>query len=422
MIPNHLLTNLKLNMKCGHLLQSEGQWYRITEYSGRISANLIGISPLDGRPVFLLLYRRQTGLVRKSQIGQSTASCAEISMTSVSVAMATYNGSQYILRQLDSLAAQSRIPAELVITDDNSQDGTVRAAETFARTASFPVHVYRNESRLGYRANFMRAASLCQSELIAFCDQDDYWYPHKIAETVKPFGDPDVLLAYHNADVVTGEDRPIGSLAKRAARQTVLMPLSSGPWPYALGFTQVFRRSLLRLSDQWPHSQDGYGQLLAHDQWFFFLASVFGKIAYLDERLADYVQHGSNTYGWHKTGYWQAVKFFFRRRSIEYNRCVVAAENRAVILDNARGKLEGIWAERAAAGAEYYRKVASIYSERSTLYTSANIGERIKAFRKMVEEGGYVGRCGLGRKSLITDMCVGVPIGHLLRSNTMWRT
>jgi glycosyltransferase involved in cell wall biosynthesis len=336
--------------------------------------------------------------------------------------MATYNGEKYIQKQLDSLAAQSQIPSELVITDDNSQDNTVRVIEAFSKTVSFPIKVYRNETRLGYRANFMRATSLCRAELVALCDQDDYWYPNKIAETIKPFLDPEVLLAYHNADVVTGEDRPIGSLARRAAKQTVVAPLSSGPWPYALGFTQVFRRSLLRLSDQWPRSQDGYGQLLAHDQWFFFLASVFGKIAYVDERLADYVQHGSNTYGWHKTSYWQAVKFFLRRRSIEYNRCVVAAENRADLLDHAKDNLEGIWTERAASGAEYYRKVASIYSKRSALYAATNLSERLKAFRTVLAYDGYGGRWGLGRKSLITDMFVGVPIGHLLRSDTMWRT
>ena len=168
-------------------------------------------------------------------------------MISVSVAMATYNGQQHIQRQLDSLAAQSHVPAELVITDDRSDDDTLAIIDAFAKTASFPVKVFRNETHLGYRANFMRAASLCRSELIAFCDQDDYWYPQKIAVSVKPFSDPEVLLAYHNADVVTPEGNRIGSLASRAAKQAILTPMSSGPWLYALGFTQVFRRSLLQM-------------------------------------------------------------------------------------------------------------------------------------------------------------------------------
>ena len=62
--------------------------------------------------------------------------------------------------------------------------------------------------------------------------------------------------------------------------------------------------------------------------------------------------------------------------------------------------------------------VSWLYAGRSMLYTSANVGDRLKAFRAVLGKGGYAGKWGLGRKSLVTDMCLGVPIGHLLRSNT----
>ncbi len=131
-------------------------------------------------------------------------------MLSVSVAMATYNGAQHLRRQLDSLAVQSYAPAELVVVDDGSDDETLSIVAAFAKNSPFPVRVHRNETRLGYRGNFMRAANLCNSDLIAFCDQDDYWYPHKIAACVEQFSETDVLLVYHNTDIVTadGKDRP----------------------------------------------------------------------------------------------------------------------------------------------------------------------------------------------------------------------
>ena len=342
-------------------------------------------------------------------------------MIPVSVAMATYNGQQHIRRQLDSIAAQSHAPAELVITDDRSEDDTIAIIDAFAKTASFPVNVFHNETRLAYRANFMRAASLCQSELIAFCDQDDYWYPLKIEMSIKPFSDPDVLLAYHNADVVTDDGRRIGSLAARAAQQFILTPMSSGPWPLALGFTEVFRRSLLRLSDLWPNSHDFYesAQLSPHDQWFFFLAAAFGKIAYLDEPLAAYVQHGSNTYGWRKMGVGERVKDICRNRSNEYSHYAKAAESRAVILDTATDGLEGIWRERATVAAEYYRKFSWLCAGRSMLYTSTNLSDRLKAFRGILVKGGYTGTWSFGRRACIVDLCLGVPIGPLLRSNAV---
>jgi glycosyltransferase involved in cell wall biosynthesis len=341
----------------------------------------------------------------------------DASVISVSVALATCNGRKYIRRQLDSIAAQTKIPAELVVTDDKSEDETVSIIDAFARTASFPVNIYRNETRLGYRANFMRAASLCRSELIGFCDQDDYWYPHKIAMLVEPFSDPEVLLAYHNANVMTGEGEHIGTLADRASPQSVMMPMSSNPfWPFALGFTQVFRRSLLQLNDLWPKSHDQYdlSQPLAHDQWFFFLAAAFGRVAYIDEPLAAYMQHEGNTYGWRKPS--NRVKKHFRDRSAEYAYYAKAAESRANILEIAKSKLEGVWVERAAAATEFYRKVSWLLTERNTVYSSAKLSDRLRAFSTVLGKGGYTGASGLGGKSLVADFCFGVIISHFLRS------
>jgi len=337
---------------------------------------------------------------------------------SVSVAMATYNGQRHIRRQLDSLAAQSHLPTELVITDDSPDADTVSIIRAFAKTAPFPVHVQRNKTRLGYRANFIRAAGLCSSELIAFCDQDDSWYPDKIALSLKPFSDPEVLLAYHNADVVTAEGVRIGTLANRAARQPLLTPMSAAPWwPYPLGFTQVFRRSLLSLSDLWSNSVDqtDASKPMAHDQWIYFLAAVFGTIAYLDEPLAAYVQHGTNTYGWGKPTLLKLIRKQFRDRSGGCSRCAKSADARAAILEVAKTRFEGVWAKRADMAAEYYRKVSSLYSERTALHTSARLIDRLRAFQSVVRQGGYTGAWGFERKVIVVDMCLGVVIGRHFR-------
>lgn len=36
----------------------------------------------------------------------------------ISIAMATYNGAQYLQEQLDSLKNQTKLPDELIVTDD----------------------------------------------------------------------------------------------------------------------------------------------------------------------------------------------------------------------------------------------------------------------------------------------------------------
>jgi glycosyltransferase involved in cell wall biosynthesis len=110
----------------------------------------------------------------------------------ISIAMATYNGAGYLPAQLASLAVQSALPSELVVTDDGSTDATAQIIEDFARFAAFPVKLFRNQTRLMFRDNFLRAAELCTGELIAFCDQDDVWHPDKLLRCAKEFAAPAV--------------------------------------------------------------------------------------------------------------------------------------------------------------------------------------------------------------------------------------
>ena len=67
----------------------------------------------------------------------------------LSVAMCTYNGELYLREQLDSIAAQTRLPDELVVCDDGSTDRTVAILDDFAASAPFPVRGLRqpDESR-----------------------------------------------------------------------------------------------------------------------------------------------------------------------------------------------------------------------------------------------------------------------------------
>jgi len=344
-------------------------------------------------------------------------------MKSISIAMATYNGRQNIKRQLDSIAAQTHLPDELVITDDQSDDDTTVVLDAFSKISPFPVKIHRNETRLGYRNNFMRAASLCQSELIAFCDQDDYWHPRKIEVVAAPFSDPDVLLVYHDANVVTDSGEQIGSLIERVPKQQILGPLSSGPFLHALGFTETFRRSLLQFSDLWPQSldQDRLGDPLAHDQWFFFLASVFGTIVYIDEPLVDYIQHAHNTHGWGKPGFREFAEKYLRNHSQRLSHVAKAMRSRVDILDATKRKVEGVWGERATVAAQHYRSLASHHALRAKLYESHRLSERISAYRAIARSGGYAGGpWTLGRRCAAIDLCPGIVIGHLLPPSTYW--
>ena len=118
-------------------------------------------------------------------------------MTSISIALATYNGDKFLEEQLNSLNSQSCQPDQLIVCDDGSIDKTVEILDEFAKHATFEVSIHRNPSRLGYRKNFVKAACLCSSDLIAFCDQDDIWEEDKLRRCKLALAAPEILLCYH---------------------------------------------------------------------------------------------------------------------------------------------------------------------------------------------------------------------------------
>src|SRR6266704_3029265 len=100
----------------------------------------------------------------------------------ISIALCTYNGARFLPEQLESIAAQTRLPDEMVVCDDRSADETTDIIRTFAKNALFPVRLEINEQKLGSTKNFEKAIRLCHGEIIAPADQDDVWNPQKLSK------------------------------------------------------------------------------------------------------------------------------------------------------------------------------------------------------------------------------------------------
>lgn len=114
-----------------------------------------------------------------------------------SVVMATYNGVDYLLEQLDSLRDQSLQIEELIICDDCSKDETVSMIREYIEKNGLGKRwrLIENEKNLGYANNFHKAMSLANGEYIFFADQDDIWCSNKIEEMVRVMeGNPKIQL------------------------------------------------------------------------------------------------------------------------------------------------------------------------------------------------------------------------------------
>ena len=213
-------------------------------------------------------------------------------MPTLSVAMATFDGAQHLGAQLASLAAQTLHPAELVVADDGSTDGTLALVRAFARTAPFPVRVLEPAGRLGPTGAFSRAAKACTSDIVAFCDQDDVWHPEKLARLAEPFADPTVALAVCDARLVGPDLEPMG---RTLWQQVGFRP--SGPRlerpdniflgkTIAFGLTMALRHDAAMQQALWP-----VAPRWGHDGWAANVASAVGAVALVAAPLVDYRQH-----------------------------------------------------------------------------------------------------------------------------------
>jgi glycosyltransferase involved in cell wall biosynthesis len=320
----------------------------------------------------------------------------------------------FLPEQLESLARQSTLPSELVVTDDASSDRTRAIIDEFAATAPFPVRLHRNDARLGYRDNFMRAVELCESDLIAFCDQDDVWEPHKLAAMERVFDEPDVYLAFHNATVITRDGAAYGRMYKAKSGIELSAPLSRNPWLVIPGFLQIFRRNLTRFSFLHASSLDvdWPDQTLPHDRWFYFLASVLGRIAFVGEPLARYRQHEKNAFGLYTDTRSHIDRVL---RGENFIRAAIAwSKNRSELLLRMQKGLTVAEETRIAAAISYYDALRQRLLSRIAVYAADSLLARLKALYAFAKQGGYTsahGSARFGWKELLMDAYIGVPLG-----------
>ena len=219
-----------------------------------------------------------------------------------SVAMCTYNGARFVGAQLESIAAQTRAPDELVVCDDRSSDETVSAVERFAAQAPFPVRLRVNEQNLGSTKNFERAISLCAGDLIALSDQDDFWLPAKLARLEEEFArSPEVGLVFSDADVVDDEGRACGRRLwetvglGRSERERLRAGNSIGDLlkgSTVTGATMALRASLRSLALPIPEDLP-----FIHDAWIALVVACVARVSAVEEPLVLYRRHAAQQVG-----------------------------------------------------------------------------------------------------------------------------
>lgn len=338
----------------------------------------------------------------------------------ISIAMATYNGARYLAEQLASFGRQTVLPFELVVTDDGSSDGTVDIISHFSRTAPFPVRLFRNEKNLGFADNFLKAASLCQGDWIAFSDQDDVWMDQKLArlsEVATKFADRDIAVIGHSSLIVDKDLNRTGQRLPWFERDEVLPRAGHFGFFCIVGFSLCCHASLIRDYDpalRPTRYREAEWTPPGHDQWLSMLGNIVGNIAVISEPLALWRRHGDSLTrppSQESLRSEAATALTAVSPDVYFLRSRMAGEASETFAALASRAHEQAVRDRLADGAVQFAKLSTALRLRGELYSAPGVRARWATFLRMLSRNAYFSRpvCALGMRPFLKDLsfCAG---------------
>ncbi|MEJ2056359.1 MAG: glycosyltransferase family A protein [Desulfofustis sp.] len=100
-------------------------------------------------------------------------------MTDISVIIPTYNRARQLEPALESVLGQSLLPAEIIIVDDGSTDGTREFVADYRKHTELNI-VSLQQSNKGPAAARNRGIDAARGSYLAFLDSDDWWHRDKL--------------------------------------------------------------------------------------------------------------------------------------------------------------------------------------------------------------------------------------------------
>jgi glycosyltransferase involved in cell wall biosynthesis len=216
--------------------------------------------------------------------------------TSLAVLVSSYNYRDFVVEAVDSALAQSRKPAQVIVVDDGSTDGSAALLrERYAGDVRVTLVCTQNGGQL---AAFQQGLARVQADVTCFLDSDDRWDVDYLARVgalydaradvdfvfsdLRMFGQRDQVMQFHDAPVDLGY----------TAISTYMLTHWYGAPTSALSLRTSWARKALDLP---PAFRDTWR--LSADNCLVFGASVLGAHKYyLPTHSVGYRIHDNN--GW----------------------------------------------------------------------------------------------------------------------------
>jgi alpha-1,3-rhamnosyltransferase len=225
----------------------------------------------------------------EEQIEQTTSG----DTTTVSVVVPSYNHVPFIEAALRSIVKQTLAPAELLVIDDGSSDGSPAVIERVLTDCPFPCELLVRDNR-GLCATLNEGFGRSRGNYFAYLGSDDLWLPNFLAARVGLLESrPEAVLAYGHTYFIDEENRIIDSTADWATytdgdvRQMLLQ--TTAP----MSPTVLYRRETLEYQ-RWDEESE------LEDYDLYLRLSEYGPFAFDPAVLSAWRRHSSNT-SWDQT-------------------------------------------------------------------------------------------------------------------------
>lgn len=226
-------------------------------------------------------------------------------MFMIDILLATYNSSEYIREQIDSIIEQDCHDWRLLIRDGGSSDRTRDILEEYRLRFPDRIDIIATETHAFSVENFSALMETSTAPYVMFCDHDDVWLNDKVGKTYRKMIE---------AEKIYGSDKPVLIFTDMAVVNCDLEQVSGSYFAYQnldpekiklnnllvqnipSGCTMLLNRPLVDLAGKIPDAA------VMHDHWIALTACTLGKIEFLDEATLLYRQHSGNVFGAAKFG------------------------------------------------------------------------------------------------------------------------
>lgn len=214
------------------------------------------------------------------------------------ILMASYNGQEFIGKQIDSFIKQTFTEWDLYIRDDGSKDNTLNIIKKY-EIEDQRIHLLKKENdKSGACLNFYELFKFAKSKLSKYeyfflADQDDLWDKEKMSIQIKLLqnkkGTPlltysDLYLMSHDGTLTNQKMSDIHNIELTNKMDIFYNQI------FVWGNTIALNRELMKRIV----IPDNISNKLSHDHYLSFYGAAFGQVIYIDQPLTLYRRHEKN--------------------------------------------------------------------------------------------------------------------------------